>query len=104
MQVLHNAAAVFPMPDWYHGNSSAHSGGWAKGTGYGGGGSSMFHMHGGAHPNQTAAVEQQCRAAASARQQVSDEHIQRSITAICNCVELATGMLSCCYAAQVSAV
>lgn len=108
LNFLRLQVAVFPTPDWYHGSSSAHAGfgagGWAKGTGYGGGGSSMFHMHGVSQPNQMAVVEQQCRAAASARQQVSDEHIQRSITAICNCVELATGMWSCCCYPSISCV
>lgn len=37
-------------------------------------------------------AEKQGREAAAARQQCADEHIQRSITIICNCVEMATGL------------
>ena len=79
---------MFPVVnfDWggQHGSVSSSSRGWAKGTGYGGGGS--YH-----HPGQSAQAEKRSRDAASARQQVTDEHIQRSITAISNCVETTTG-------------
>lgn len=78
---------MFPEIDFNcggHGGSSSSSRGWAKGTGYGGGGS--HH-----HPSQSAVAEKQSRDAATARQQVTDAHIQRSITAICNCLETTTG-------------
>ncbi|KAL3146802.1 hypothetical protein ABBQ38_014781 [Trebouxia sp. C0009 RCD-2024] len=60
------------------------SAGWAKGTGYGGSGS--FYGMGGP---QKDAAEEKCREAAALRQQVVDQHLQRGITNICNCLETA---------------
>lgn len=65
------------------------SGGWAKGTGYGGPGV----LYGLAGP-QGGETEQKCREAAALRQQVVDSHLQRAITDICNCLERTTGA---CY-------
>lgn len=76
------AAAQLAMPVWGHSSAGA-SGGWAKGTGYAGGD--------GMYGDLSQPGDKHSRDAATARQQVSDAHIQRSITAICNCVELATG-------------
>ena len=68
-----------------HGQHPSSNGGWAKGTGYGGPGSYYGMQH------QVDQEEQESRKAAGQRQQVVDEHLQRGITAICNCLEQATG-------------
>lgn len=68
------------------GSAPSSSGGWAKGTGYGGPGS--FYDMGGPQRDDN---EQKLREAAVLRQQVVDSHLQRSITDVCNCLERATG-------------
>ena len=68
-----------------HGQPSGSDGGWAKGTGYGGPGS-YFGMS-----QQVDQEERESRKAAAERQSVVDEHLQRGITTICNCLEQATG-------------
>ncbi|DBB18625.1 TPA: Baculoviral IAP repeat-containing protein 6 [Trebouxia sp. C0006] len=68
-----------------HGQHPSSNGGWAKGTGYGGPGSYYGMQH------QVDQEERESRKAAGQRQQVVDEHLQHGITAICNCLEQATG-------------
>ncbi|KAL0040998.1 hypothetical protein WJX77_001679 [Trebouxia sp. C0004] len=67
------------------GQHPSSNGGWAKGTGYGGSGSYYGMQH------QVDHEERESRKAAGQRQQVVDEHLQRGITVICNCLEQATG-------------
>ena len=86
------------------GSAPSSSGGWAKGTGYGGPGS--FYNMGGPQRDDN---EQKSREAAALRQQVVDSHLQRSITDVCNCLERATGAFTksshkaCSHAAAAAA-
>ena len=89
--VRHDAGIMFALQG---GNPAPGRGGWAKGTGYGGNGS----LYGMAPQNND--EERMSRQAAGLRQQVVDEHLQKGITSICNCLERhtgqANGMLPCC--------
>ena len=87
---MHEAASTGSLPRQVssvlqQGQHPSSYGGWAKGTGYGGPGSYYGMQH------QVDDEEQESRKAAGQRQQVVDEHLQRGITAICNCLEQATG-------------
>ncbi|KAL0043350.1 hypothetical protein WJX79_002441 [Trebouxia sp. C0005] len=82
MQPWQNLGAM-----WQQGQHISSNGGWAKGTGYGGPGS----YYGMQHQHQVDHEGQESRKAAGQRQQVVDEHLQQGITAICNCLEQATG-------------
>ena len=87
---MHEAASTGSLPRQVssvlqQGQHPSSNGGWAKGTGYGGPGSYYGMQH------QVDDEEQESRKAAGQRQQVVDEYLQRGITAICNCLEQATG-------------